>query len=178
MKKGQYFSFDAIVSAVIFVLALALLSNQWYTVNAIQSEMDDELHSEALRISDALMTPGSPLDWQNEFENALQIGVAEDYSSNSLDFDKVDEFNQTVMNPEGVDLSEYNETKNKFNIPTYEFFIRIVNTEGNGNAVGRIYNYSIGRDPFEYGSNHTSIVHRAATLEDEFVNMKVIVWRE
>ncbi|MFH0927227.1 MAG: hypothetical protein V1822_01485 [Candidatus Micrarchaeota archaeon] len=57
-KKGQYFSFDAIVAAVIFVLAMSILANHWFS---LRSQMDEQtlfLQDEALRISDLFLSPG------------------------------------------------------------------------------------------------------------------------
>lgn len=54
MKKGQYFSFDAIIASVIFILLLVSLLSYW---NAIRSNLgveEIELYEEAIRISDVL----------------------------------------------------------------------------------------------------------------------------
>jgi len=58
--KGQYFSFDAIIGAVIFVLALVALLSYWHSVRSFLDYQNDPLTKEALRISNNLFLPPSP----------------------------------------------------------------------------------------------------------------------
>jgi len=57
-KKGQYFSFDAIVAAVIFVLAISILSNHWFSLRAQMDEQTLFLQDEAIRLSEIFVSPG------------------------------------------------------------------------------------------------------------------------
>ncbi len=57
-KKGQYFSFDAIVSVVIFVMAITILLSHWYSLKTKMNEQTTYLQDEALRISEILLGPG------------------------------------------------------------------------------------------------------------------------
>lgn len=57
-KKGQYFSFDAIVGAVIFVMAISILLNHWFTLNSQMNEQTTFLQDEALRLSEIMMSAG------------------------------------------------------------------------------------------------------------------------
>lgn len=79
MKKGQYFSFDAIVASVIFILAITLLSGHWYSLRAQIDDRSDYLYSEAFRISDTLLGPGDPLrplPWYMDPLHATRAGLA------------------------------------------------------------------------------------------------------
>ncbi len=58
--KGQYFSFDAIVAAVIFVLALVALLSYWHSVRSFLDYQNDPLSKDAIRVSNLLFTPPSP----------------------------------------------------------------------------------------------------------------------
>ncbi len=58
--KGQYFSFDAIIASVIFVLALVALLSYWHSVRSFLDYQDDPLSKDAIRISNLLFTPPSP----------------------------------------------------------------------------------------------------------------------
>ncbi|MGV8084730.1 MAG: hypothetical protein ACP5N9_00575 [Candidatus Bilamarchaeum sp.] len=58
--KGQYFSFDAIIASVIFVMALVALLSYWHSVKSYLDSQNDEISKEAIRISDALLSPPSP----------------------------------------------------------------------------------------------------------------------
>lgn len=58
--KGQYFSFDAIIAAVIFIMALVALLSYWHSVKSYLDYQNDPLSTEAVRISNLLFTPPSP----------------------------------------------------------------------------------------------------------------------
>jgi len=58
--KGQYFSFDAIIGAVIFVMALVALLSYWHSVKAYLDYQNDVLSRDAVRISNLLFTPAVP----------------------------------------------------------------------------------------------------------------------
>ena len=58
--KGQYFSFDAIIAAVIFILALVALLSYWHSVKSYLDYQNDPLSKEAIRVSNLLFTPPYP----------------------------------------------------------------------------------------------------------------------
>lgn len=58
--KGQYFSFDAIIAAVIFVLALVALLSYWHSVRSFLDYQNDPLTKEAVRVSNLLFAPPAP----------------------------------------------------------------------------------------------------------------------
>jgi hypothetical protein len=58
--KGQYFSFDAIIASVIFVLALVALLSYWHSVRSFLEYQNDPLSKEAIRVSNLLFVPASP----------------------------------------------------------------------------------------------------------------------
>ena len=55
--KGQYFSFDAIIASVIFVLALVALLSYWHSVRSFLDYQNDPMSKEAIRVSNLLFTP-------------------------------------------------------------------------------------------------------------------------
>jgi len=57
--RGQYFSFDAIIASVIFILALVALLSYWHSVKSFLDFQDDALSRDAVRISNLLFTPPS-----------------------------------------------------------------------------------------------------------------------
>jgi len=59
-KKGQYFSFDAIVASVIFVLALVALLSYWHSVRSYLEHENSGISRETMRISNLLFVPSSP----------------------------------------------------------------------------------------------------------------------
>ncbi|HSB47308.1 MAG TPA: hypothetical protein VLD37_04785 [Candidatus Bilamarchaeum sp.] len=58
--KGQYFSFDAIIASVIFVLALVALLSYWHSVRSFLDFQNDQLTKDAIRVSNLMFTPPSP----------------------------------------------------------------------------------------------------------------------
>jgi len=58
--KGQYFSFDAIIASVIFILALVALLSYWHSVRSFLDYQNDQLSKDAVRISNLLFTPPEP----------------------------------------------------------------------------------------------------------------------
>jgi hypothetical protein len=58
--KGQYFSFDAIMASVIFVLALVALLSYWHSVRSFLDFQNDQISKDAVTISNLLFTPASP----------------------------------------------------------------------------------------------------------------------
>jgi hypothetical protein len=73
--KGQYFSFDAIIGAVIFIMAIGLLLNYWYGVRAVAQSQERHLGTEALAMSDTLLSDGLPFNWYNNILTAKTPGL-------------------------------------------------------------------------------------------------------
>jgi hypothetical protein len=58
--KGQYFSFDAIIASVIFVLALVALLSYWHSVRSFLDYQNDQLTKDTIRVSNLMFTPPAP----------------------------------------------------------------------------------------------------------------------
>jgi len=56
-RKGQYFSFDAIIASVIFILTLVMLLSYWHSVRAYLDYQANDLSKEAVRLSNQLFLP-------------------------------------------------------------------------------------------------------------------------
>jgi len=56
-RRGQYFSFDAIIASVIFVLTLVMLLSYWHSVRTYLDYQANDLNKEATRLSNLLFTP-------------------------------------------------------------------------------------------------------------------------
>ncbi len=92
MYKGQYFSFDAIIATVIFILALLALLSYWQSLRTSLDVQSGDLTKEAIRISDALLTPGYLPSGQNPADCAAmaQLGFAVSWEDRRLDRDKIE----------------------------------------------------------------------------------------
>ena len=60
LLKGQYFSFDAIVASVIFVLALVSLLSYWNSLRNSLDFQNSAVSKESVRVSNALTEQGTP----------------------------------------------------------------------------------------------------------------------
>lgn len=61
-RKGQYFSFDAIVASIIFIITFITLVSYWFSVKSSLESKEEELAKEAARISDSLLSPAFLLE--------------------------------------------------------------------------------------------------------------------
>jgi len=87
-KKGQFFSFDAIVGLLIFVVTISILVTYWYNIQQVMQTQDTSSRVIALRISDMLFTEGSPKNWNN-YDNPKDIYMIGLMSNGSLDLNKI-----------------------------------------------------------------------------------------
>ena len=58
--KGQYFSFDAIIAAVIFMMAIVMLLGYWHSVKSFLEYQSGAVSREALRVAASLFIPAFP----------------------------------------------------------------------------------------------------------------------
>jgi hypothetical protein len=80
--KGQYFSFDAIIASVIFVLALVALLSYWHSVRSFLDFQNDALSKDAVRVSNLIFTPPSPSSNCADIE---RLGFAFDWDDRRVD---------------------------------------------------------------------------------------------
>lgn len=59
-KKGQYFSFDAIIASVIFMMAIVLLLSYWHSVKTFLDYQTSDVAKESMRIASLLYVPANP----------------------------------------------------------------------------------------------------------------------
>lgn len=54
-KKGQYFSFDAVIASIIFIMAFISFLSYWFSLKSALDSKDEEITKEAARVSDTIM---------------------------------------------------------------------------------------------------------------------------
>ncbi len=59
-KKGQYFSFDAIIAAVIFMMAIVFLLSYWHSIKTFLDYQTSDVMKDSMRIASLLFVPSSP----------------------------------------------------------------------------------------------------------------------
>ena len=123
MTKGQYFSFDAIIASVIFILALFSLLSYWHSLRTALNSQSEDLTREAFRISEMVMTPGYlPGLPCNQMK---QLGLAVSWDNKRIDKEKFD-CARTLSD---------SELKTKFFTP-YGISIRTVSGASDVHAIG------------------------------------------
>lgn len=85
-KKGQYFSFDAIISSVIFLLTLIMLLSYWHSVRTYLDYQANDLSKEASRLSTLLFTPPTGTDCKN----LQRLGLVNSWSDKRLNVTLLD----------------------------------------------------------------------------------------
>ena len=180
-KKGQYFSFDAIVAVVIFIIALTILSNYWFGVNEVIRSQDDGMYRDALRLSDSFMTSGVPIDWNTNVANAHQIGFTTGYEGNALNDTKLKAFH-TYLYFAGTTLDEtrYQASRGLFRTQ-YDYYFNVTYDDPSTGTQTTLYEF--GKNPALYGSNNTVRVDRLGSLNTtssggaiRMVGMHMMLW--
>lgn len=78
--KGQYFSFDAVIGASIFILTLVAIMSYWYGVSSSIEQQQSVLAKEAIRIADILYSPSE-----------TPYGITGSWSDKRLNLTKINE---------------------------------------------------------------------------------------
>ena len=120
-KKGQVFSTDLMMSAIIFIILISFL---FFTMTKYQSKINEAIKSDdmglkTLQISDLLVeSTGDPVSWEKDISKLNVIGLVS--SDRKLSDSKLQEF---------IKLS-YNTTKDKFNIMAFDFYFILKDING------------------------------------------------
>lgn len=167
-KKGQFFSYDAIVSVVIFLLAIGLLITYWWSVTGVMGLERERIQKEAISLSDVLLTPGNPSDWQtlssSDRNELRQYGLTTGWANNVLDVDKIEQMHDWSDD-------DYDASKNELRLLN-DYYIQIVDDNGNS-ACGS--DCEIGAEP-PAGVKQVVQASRVALLNDKVVQVKITLW--
>lgn len=167
--KGQYFSFDAIIATVIMVIAFTALISYWYGVQSVVDSRTSNLHMDALRVAESLMSQGYPSDWENKSKytdlgGVRQIGLM---SQSSPELSKA-----KLMVLQEYSLNESMSGRaSRLMRATASYHIFVEAPDGFSTSA-----YDIGRPP-SGSAKEVAIVHRAATLGGRAVKITVTLWR-
>ncbi len=121
--KGQYFSFDAIIASVIFILALVSLLSYWNSARTTLDFQNGDLTNEALRISEIALDPVGapcPIDAQADaiqlsFGNEGKTAIKEiDFTCPSRNGVTSSQIKQGYQTPFEVSLKLSDPTSNSF----------------------------------------------------------------
>lgn len=180
-KKGQIWSYDLIVGSLLFIIAMAILAFFWWSARTNMSEDKEAIVRESLKVSDVLMSPGIPANWnevvnlsdQSTWSNVQQIGLATSWANVSLSVDKV----YKLANMSSVNYS-YTQGKLRSN---YDFYVQFAfrNTSNNNLEQPVLMN----KKPITAGSAYNDItvkaisrVDRIAVYNNSIIIMRLYLW--
>jgi len=135
-KKGQYFSFDAIIASVIFMMAVVMLLNYWHSVRTFLEYQSGDITREAMRISATLFSQPSPASATgSNCANMQTVGLF-----NSFDNKQISRATLDCLGRQGQDTTFL---KSKFATP-YNVAIKVSEITRQG-ATGSVW--KIGGEP-------------------------------
>ncbi|MBI2499527.1 hypothetical protein HYV88_04770 [Candidatus Woesearchaeota archaeon] len=120
-KKGQVQSLDLFISATVFIILLVTLILVWdnFSKRLDNKIAYEDLSEKAIKITDILVeTRGVPDKWENDADKVNVIGLVS--NDRVLSSNKIEEF---------IDM-EYDDVRELFNIEAYDFYFRIIDSNG------------------------------------------------
>jgi hypothetical protein len=156
--KGQIFSYDAIVGGVLFAVLLTLLFVYWDAIRSFVFLQIDDLFRVALHVSDNLMTPGIPPDWNTT--TVSKVGISEQYGSAVINDSKFGNLTLLASTPEG-----YEKLRTMLNVGAYELYLTLNSTAKN---------VAIGAVPT--GAKGEIKIVRPVVYRDRPANLTIDIW--
>jgi hypothetical protein len=146
-SKGQYFSFDAVIASLIFLLTMISLLSYWYNVRSTMDYQQGEITKQALRVSDIVLTPAYGQAAPN---SKCQVGFTEAWGKKVVNYTALD--NCKLVDEDGL--------RNLFGTP-YNVTVRV----GFVSAAPSLDNITIGLAPDTLeGVTELSKVQRLAAV--------------
>jgi len=115
-RKGQLFAYDAIIAGALFAILLAVLFIYWDAIRSLVFVQVDDMFRVALRVSDNLLTPGSPLNWQDDTNSIQKMGLAEKYGTVRIDAQK-------MKSLQLLSSLDYEAFRSRLGLGTYQVYI-------------------------------------------------------
>ncbi|MEM3030173.1 MAG: hypothetical protein QXH27_00405 [Candidatus Micrarchaeia archaeon] len=166
-RKGQFFSYDAVIGGVIFVIAFALLASYWWGVSSTLNPEREDLLRDALRISDFLLTEGNPPYWNSlARENVALVGFADSAKNATLSESKLSKFRELSENDYTYAKEHLLRTPYHFNI-TLERGGLLLTCGGAPCTMG---------SALAAGSRNQVVVTRVVKYGSGLADLKIILW--
>jgi len=166
-RKGQFFSYDAVIGGVIFVIAFALLASYWWGVGSTLNPEREDMMREALRVSDFLLTEGNPPYWHESAQEDIKlVGFATSGENASLSEDKLSRFRE-------LSEGDYARAKEFLLRTPYHFNITI-ERDGLLLACGGAP-CTMGNGPAPDARNQV-VVTRVVKYGNALADLKIILW--
>jgi len=132
-RKGQYFSFDAIIASVIFMIAVVMLLSYWHSVKTFLEYQSGDMSREAMRIAAMLLSPPSPSYASGNNCGSMQsIGLVNSFVDKTINKSTLECLRQQSKQPDFL--------KSKFATP-YNVVINVSSISSTGPGK---FSYTIG----------------------------------
>ena len=156
-RRGQVFTTDYIIGVAIFIILFALCIFAWQkTVYMVQKDflIDDMMYTAKRASEQLLMSPGVPVNWEDDLSSTKAVGLATG--------------NRVLSGEKFTRLSEmdYDTLKYYLGAGNYDIYIRIENSTGS--IIGEINKRPQG----EIVVN----VRRIAVMDNQSVILDLSVW--
>ena len=115
-RRGQFFSYDAMVAGLMFAILLTILYVYWSSLRATVFTQIDDLFRTSMDVSNVLLTTGNPTDWN--MTDVSQIGLVSSMNSLDLDENKVESLRVLAG-------QDYESVRAKIGASPYQFYITI-----------------------------------------------------
>jgi len=159
-RKGQYFSFDAIIASVIFMIAVVMLLSYWHSVKTFLEYQSGDMSREAMRIAAMLLSPPSPsYALGNNCGSMQSIGLVNSFVDKTIN-------ESTLECLQSQQQANSNFLKSKFATP-YNVAISVTKA-GSSKA-----SYTIGTIDTSKPSSEIVKIRRIATLVDDAGNTSI-----
>jgi hypothetical protein len=153
-RKGQFFSYDAIVAGLMFAVLLTILYVYWSSLRSTVFTQIDDMFRTSIEVSNLLLTTGNPTNWTTT--DAKQIGITVAPNSLELDANKVTNFKFMTD-------QDYGAMRSRLGAAPYMFYIQI----GDGVV--------IGAPPAPEATGKISVM-RPVVYEGRASNFTVTIW--
>lgn len=162
-KKGQGWGIDLIAAITIFLVGIIIF--YFYSLNYPTEgrETFETLNYGGDLIMDSLLSSGYPEDWNSE--NVIKIGIVD---SGKINQTKLDRFYNLVN-------SNYNKTKNMFNVQSDYFLIFESGMKVEGESVNGVG--KPGTDPANITVDNLIKITRLSIYEEKPVTAYLYIWK-
>lgn len=159
-RKGVYFSFDAIIASVIFILTIISLLSYWYSVRETVMSEDPLIAEEALRISNLLFLPSED-----------SFGFALSHEDKSLDVAKIINYENKYFPDE-----EMERMRQDLSVP-YNFTVTFEIYTQTMDGLQNYEDHMLGVKPSGNIKTYSKVVRIASTSDGRIAIVSVALYR-
>jgi len=165
------------------MIAMAILSFFWWSARTNISENKEAVIFDSIKVSDSLMSPGTPANWESlvdpmnmsTWANVQQIGLTKSWSINDTHVISIDKVYKFRM----MSLINYSYTKAKLR-SRYDFFIEFITLNSSYEERAKLNgtNFWAGRQYNEFTVKTIAKTDRVVIYNDSVAIMRFYAWSD